>query len=198
MKNILIAAGLLLAFVGCSPRVAVDTAQNVNFSKYRTYAWMDSDVKAGKNPLYYNDIASRNVEATIEKELANKGLQKVARGRRPDLLIGYHFFVEEKTRTVSTNNGPYGSLYGPFYGWGRWGYAGWGPGWWGWNGFGPQYRQEQYQAGTVVVDLVDFRTKRLVWRGSVQDAINNPARINEQLAREVRRIVEKFPDRQSS
>lgn len=198
MKNIVIVAGLLLAFVGCSPRVAVDTAQNTNFNKYRTYAWMDSDVKAGQNPLYYNDIASRNVEGTIEKELGDKGLQKVARGRRPDLLIGYHFFVEEKTRTVSTNNGPYGSLYGPYYGWGRWGYAGWGPGWWGSNAFGPQYRQEQYQAGTVIVDMVDFRTKRLVWRGSVQDAVNNPSRIGSQLAREVRRIVEKFPDRQGS
>jgi hypothetical protein len=181
MKNRMLAVGFLLAVVGCSPRIAVDTAQNIDFSKYRTYAWMKSDVKAGENPLYYNEIASRNVEQTVENELTTKGLRKVKR-----------------TRTVATNNGPYRPFYGPYYGWGRWGYAGWGPGWWGWNNFGPQYQQEQYQAGTLVVDMVDYRTKRLVWRGSVQNAVNDPARIGNQLAREVRRIVDKFPERGDS
>ena len=35
------------------------------------------------------------------------------------------------------------------------------------------YTQEKYDAGTVVVDMVDARTKQLIWRGSVQDAIAN-------------------------
>lgn len=181
----------MLAFVGCVPRVAVDKA-NVDFSNYRTYAWMNSDVKAGANPLYYNDLASRNVENAVNNVLAGKGLQQVT--RRPDLLVGYHFFVEEKTRTVA-NPTNYGPLYGPYYGWGRWGYAGWGPSWWGWGG--PPYTQEQYQVGTLVVDMVDTRTKRLIWRGSIQNAVNNPARISDQLTREIRQIVEKFPDKAS-
>lgn len=192
MKNIIIVAGLVLAFTSCAPRVAVDKA-NVNFDKYRTYAWMDSDVKAGKNPLYYNDLASQNVENAVNKVLIDKGLKQAQ--RRPDLLIGYHFFVEEKTRTVA-NNANYGPFYGPYYGWGRWGYRDWGPSWWGWGG--PQYTQEQYQAGTLVVDMVDARTKRLIWRGSIQNAVTNPARIGDQLTREVRQIVEKFPDRGNS
>lgn len=190
MKNILIIAALVLAFTACAPKVAVDKA-NVNFSKYRTFAWMDSDVKAGQNPLYYNDLASQNVENAVNKVLNDKGLAKA--NRRPDLLIGYHFFVEEKTRTVANNTG---ALYGPYYGWGRWGWSGWGPSWWGWGG--PQYTQEQYQAGTLVVDMVDARTKQLVWRGSIQDAVSNPARIGEQLTRQVKDIVEKFPDRSNS
>ena len=59
------------------------------------------------------------------------------------------------------------------------------------------YTQEKYEAGTVVVDMVDARTKQLIWRGSVQNAISNPARIKDQLAREVQRIVERFPQRTS-
>ncbi|GAB4054385.1 DUF4136 domain-containing protein [Spirosoma litoris] len=100
------------------------------------------------------------------------------------------------TRTVATNNGPYG-MYGPYYGWGRWGYRGWGPSWWGWNSWGPMYTQEKYEAGTVVVDMVDARTKQLIWRGSVQNAISNPAHIKNQLAKEIQRIVERFPQRTS-
>ncbi|WP_245563809.1 DUF4136 domain-containing protein [Spirosoma luteum] len=57
------------------------------------------------------------------------------------------------------------------------------------------YSQEKYEAGTVVVDMVDARTKQLIWRGSAQNAIGNPTRIKEQLAREVTRIVDRFPQR---
>lgn len=192
MKNAFILLAFLVGFSACAPRVAVDKAQNIDFSKYRTFAWMDSDVKGTKNPVYYNQLASDQVEQTVVSELAKKGLKETS--RRPDLLIGYHFFVEEKTRTVANNTGggPYG-FYGPYAGWGRWGYAGWGPGWWGWNSFGPQYTQEKYEAGTVVVDMVDNRTKRLVWRGAVQNAVGDPTRISQNLAKQVERIVEQFP-----
>ena len=193
MKKMLLLAGFALAIAACSPRVAVDSA-NVNFSKYHTYDWMDSDVRGSQNPLYYNQIATQNVENVVDQALTNRGVQRSS--SRPDLLIGYHFFVQEKTRTVS--NGFSGPVYGPYYGWGRWGYSGWGPGWYG-NSFGNnQYTQQQYEAGTVVVDMVDSRTHQLVWRGSIQDAVNNPAKINDQLAREVQKIVEKFPAGQRS
>jgi hypothetical protein len=194
MKNVILAAGLLLLAADCSPKVRVDQSQNANYSRYKSYAFMDSDMQvvAGKNPLYYNQIATQNVENTIRAELTKKGFRENM--RRPDLLIGYHFFVEKKTQNVATGNGLNG--YGPYSGWGRWGFQGWGPGWYGFGG--PQYVQQEYEAGTVVVDMVDVRTRQLVWRGSVQDAINNPAKISEQLSREVARIVEKFPDRQNS
>jgi hypothetical protein len=191
MKKALIALAMLAGLGACAPRVTVDRAEDVDFSKYRTYAWMDSDIRGTQNPVYFNQIATQQVENTVDQELTKRGLRRVT--RRPALLIGYHFFVQEKTRTVANNNyGPRG-LYGPYYGWGRWGYAGWGPSWWGWNNFGPMYTQEKYEAGTVVVDMVDARTKQLIWRGAVQNAISDPTRISTQLARQVERIVEQFP-----
>ncbi|QJW91380.1 DUF4136 domain-containing protein [Spirosoma taeanense] len=190
MKQFLMVAGLLTVIYSCSPRVTVDSNSRVNFNKYKTFAWMDSDVKAGQNPLYYNQLATESVENTMAKVLQDKGLQQVE--SRPDLLVGYHFFVEDKTRTVAQ---PVSPIYGPYLGWGRWGYAGWGPGWWGWGG--QQYVQQEYQSGTLVVDMVDARTHQLVWRGSIQNAVADPARITAQLTREVERITEKFPDRNS-
>jgi len=46
--------------------------------------------------------------------------------------------------------------------------------------------------------MINTRTKQLIWRGSVQNAIGNPARIKDQLAREVQRIVERFPSAPAS
>ncbi|WP_266368840.1 DUF4136 domain-containing protein [Tellurirhabdus rosea] len=189
MRKSLLLVTFVAFFWNCS-RVAVDYNKNVNFDKYKTYALMDSDVQAGKNPLYYSDLATQNVENAVTTVLKEKGLQES--NRRPDLLIGYHFFVEKKTRTVQD---PY-PLYGPYYGWGRWGYRGWAPTWYGWGG--PQTRTEQYNEGTVVVDLVDARTRRLVWRGSVEEAVTDPARITTKLTKDVRKILERYPDREKS
>ncbi|WP_461138061.1 DUF4136 domain-containing protein [Spirosoma pomorum] len=186
MKRILMIVGLLSVIYACSPRVTVDKNNSVNFGKYKTYAWMDSDIKAGENPLYYNQLATENVENTMSKVLSEKGLKPVS--ARPDLLVGYHFFVEDKTRTVAAPASP---IYGPYVGWGRWGYGGWGPGWWGFGG--QQYYQEQYKSGTVVVDMVDAKSRRLVWRGSVENAVGNPAQIEKTLANQVEKIIEEFP-----
>lgn len=203
-SNLLFIAGLMLFTVGCAPRVTVDQSKNADLSNYRTFAFMnnDSSVVAGGNPLYYNQIATQNVESTMRDEFAKKGVTEAA--QNPDLLVGYHFFVQKKTQNVPVGGGysglggysGYGSGFGRGWGWGRWGYGGWGPGWGGFGG--TQYIKQNYEAGTVVVDLVDAKTHKLVWRGSVQDAVNNPANITTQLAQEVGQILNKFPDRKTS
>lgn len=64
-------------------------------------------------------------------------------------------------------------VYGPCMGWG-----------WG----GQQYTQQPYQAGTLVVDMVDARNRKLVWRGSVQNAVGDLFPIAAQLPKEAERI----------
>ncbi|QIP13820.1 DUF4136 domain-containing protein [Spirosoma aureum] len=192
MKNLYISISLVIALIGCSPRVTVDKTQTIDFNHYKTYGWMDSDVNAGQNPLYYNQLATQRVEQTVNMVLSQRGLDSTK--NMPDLLVGYHFFVEDKTRLVTSNPSPT-PVYGPYYGWGRWGYRNWRPSWWSWNTWGPMYSQEKYEAGTVVIDMVDAETKQLIWRGSVQSAIVDPARISDQLQRDVQRIIEQFPQR---
>lgn len=48
MKRLMMIAVLGAVIYGCAPRVTVDSNSRVNFNKYRTYAWMDSDIEAGK------------------------------------------------------------------------------------------------------------------------------------------------------
>ena len=192
MKRLLVILGLVILGYGCAPRVTVDRNQRVDFSKYKTFAWMDSDVKAGQNPVYYNQLATQGVENTMSDVLKQKGLTQ--NEANPDLLVGYHFFVEDKTRTV-TNPTALSPFYGPYLGWGRWGYRGWGPGYWGWGG--NRYSQENYKEGTLVVDIVDTRTHKLVWRGTAEKAIVDPARITTQLTKQAENIIDRFPNRTS-
>jgi hypothetical protein len=41
--------------------------------------------------------------------------------------------------------------------------------------------------------MVDAKSRRLVWRGSVENAVGNPAQIEKTLANQVEKIVEEFP-----
>ena len=74
MKTILFATAMLMALASCNT-VKVNRS-SANLAKYKSYAFMEPDVKAGKNPLYYNDIATQNVEAVVDNALLNKGLKK--------------------------------------------------------------------------------------------------------------------------
>ncbi len=193
MKNTLFIVGIFLVAAGCNPKVKTDQVKGTDYSNYHTYAFMDSDSGAASKikPSYYSVAATQGVESTVQSELTKKGLTENTNA--PDMLVGYHFIVETKTQTIPAN--AYID-YGPYYGWGRWGYDGWGPGWYEY--VSPEYVQQTYGDGTVVIDLVDAKTHKLIWRGSVEDAIRNPESMVKRLPGEIEKVMKKFPENKTS
>jgi hypothetical protein len=134
-----------------------------NLSKYRTFAWMP---KANNGDQKMGDQADVKIKDAATFALSSKGLQ--LNRNNPDLIVNYTLKVGQGTRT---------NYYSPNYGWG----PGWGFGWgWGWR-YRPYYyaygapfayyggltyaEQEQYKEGTLIIDLVDVHTRKIVWRG---------------------------------
>ena len=74
----------------------------------------------------------------------------------PDLLINVSARLEDKTK-VTTYNDPYPAGY---YGYRR----GYYDPWYGY-GYGTQTHVSQYTEGTINIDMVDARAKRMVWEG---------------------------------
>ena len=71
---------------------------------------------------------------------------------------------------------------------------------WGWRrfgggGFGDSTTTEQdYEVGTLVVDLYDTKTKQLIWRGSAEDTLSDKATKNEKnLDKGVAKMFKAFP-----
>jgi hypothetical protein len=66
-------------------------------------------------------------------------------------------------------------------------------------GDGDSCRPYVYDAGSLVVDFVDARTDKLVWRGwseeSVDGAIDNQALMERKIDRAVARILQRLPAR---
>lgn len=141
-----------------------------NMSGYHTFAWMPG---AKANASQQADAAIKSSTTTA---LQGKGL--ALQQQSPDLLVSYTVTVGRGTRTNYYYGYPgwYGS---PYWGWGGGFGWGWGWGWRGWYG-GPYYAfggpfpyyggvtyadQEHYKEGTLIIDLIDRRTRKVVWRG---------------------------------
>jgi hypothetical protein len=168
-----------------------------NMGGYHTFAWMPSP------KMNANQQADMAIKTSTTTALQSKGM--ALQQQRPDLLVSYTVTVGRGTRTDYYTPGFYG---GPYWGWGGgfgWGWGGrWGwRGGWGWGGpyyaFGgpfPYYggvtyaEQEHYKEGTLIIDLIDRRTRKVVWRGfGVGEVHHNPQKDIDNLPKVVDGIL---------
>ena len=157
---------LLTAGSAWAQKVNVDYDHSADFTKYKTYAWMES-----RNPAP-SDLSHRRIVEAIDQQLAAKGLRKV--DRNPDLLVVYNAGVKEQ---VSVQGYSYG--YYPY----RWG------------GGGSVYLYENVELqATLIVDLVDAQKQELAWRGVATDTISDkPEKNIKKINKAAEKMFKKFP-----
>lgn len=140
-----LAAALAFGLAACSTlELNTDYTPGTDFSKYRTFEFRPA--AQPKNP-----VAARSVTYAIGQALEAKGMREVEKGA--DLLIYGHFVRDEKLQFDT-----YGYTTVGWYGWGYYGSA--------------VTTARAIPVGTLVIDLVDASTKKLVWRGVVKDEID--------------------------
>jgi len=148
------AVALLLAgSFGCSStlNVKVGWDEHADFSKYKTWAWKpDGSIQ---DPIW-----ARRFQDVLSDQLASDGLTQVDPSQNPDLWGVAHARLSAETQVAS---------YDP----------GWGYGWGAWAG--AETVEYQVPVGTILVDLVDVRLKRVVWQGKAKDVLS-PDKSNEE------------------
>ena len=79
-------------------------------------------------------------------------------------------------------------------------YNGLGGGWRFGGGFGDATTTvDTYKVGTLVVDLFDAKTKKLIWRGSASDALSDKSDKNiKNLNKGVQKMFDHFPPKATS
>jgi hypothetical protein len=193
MKHSLPWCALLLMWLGaCAPSVTVEQRPGADFSNYHAFAWAETEVKTSGdvNPLLRNPMAEASIQQAVEQELRLRGVQRV--DTNPDFYLTSHLYVERVERAVANPPGPpilvtypylvrYRGMLLPVN------YSYW------YQPLNTGYRTERYHEGTLVLDIIDAKTNNLVWRGSVANPINDPARMSRRFARAARDILEKFP-----
>lgn len=165
---------LLFATASVAQQVKTDYDRSTDFSQYKTYSW--------ENVHTQNALWVDRIKAAVNSALAAKGWTQVESGGNVSIM------AMEMTRSHQTLNTYYDSFGG---GWG-W-RSGFGGGFGG--GFGEATTTEEtYNVGTLVVDLFDSNTKKLIWRGSASETLSQKSDKNiKNLDKGVEKMFDHFP-----
>lgn len=180
----MIALSLLALGSACAQDVRYNFDKDTDFSKFKTYKWVEL-----KDAAKVNDILDKNIKSAIDAELATKGLTKVDTDDA-NLYIGYQGGVGQEKQFTSYSSG--------------WGY---GPGWYGggwYGGGGPTMTTgstSTIYVGQLALDMYDSGHKDLVWRGVASKTLDPKAKPEKQqknLAKAVKKLLKNYPPKAKS
>jgi len=162
-------ACLIASLFSCrTAHVHVEYNQEIDFFKFRTYNWLPK--QSGKDKSFYS-LKEQKIQSKIESLLSEKQLSK---NEKPDVLIAVNVTEKEKVH------------YSPRFG------AGYYPSrYWGYHGF-YRYDVDEYTEYTIFVAVVDPKTKKALWEGSVKDW-NYQGISDENLDKILKGILDKYP-----
>lgn len=181
MKKIIILLLGVFLFTSCnSIKVTTDYDANVDFRKFKTFAFF----KPGVDKAEISDLDKKRILRALENELVAQGFTK---SENPDMLVS--FFTKSRER-VNVNQNNIG------FGWG-WGW-GWNP--WMMNGGMNNVNVSQFTEGTLFVDFIDKEKKELIWQGIGTGAlrIEDRAKKVERIHLFVKEIVSRFPPKKDN
>ena len=170
-----LAAVVATAVTGCATmNVSSHVERGLDITKYHTYDWGPADALPTGDPRLDKDpFFKDHVEGAIEKSMAATGLERVTTGP-PDLRIHYHANISERIDIDRVDRDR--------------GYC---------TGEGCTPPVVSYEAGTLVIDVIDARTNKLIWRGWAQNTVKGMLENQDTMARRiddaVTRMFARFP-----
>jgi hypothetical protein len=164
-----------------TPKIHSDYDRSIDFSQYKTYGYFSP--MGIENPNYSSPLGQTFRDA-IDAPTLPRGYVK---SDNPDTLISVSVLLEDKTKVTTMSDPMYGGYYG---------YRGGMYDPWGGYGYGTTTHVSQYTEGTVNVDMVDIRQKRMIWEGVAIGRIKeNNKNLREDIMTGVAEMFEGYPFR---
>ncbi len=170
------AAFLALALLACSSvQVKSDWDPEANFAGLRTWAWQSSTPISTGDVRLDDPLVHKRIQAAIRTALDARGYRQAMEGK-PDFEVTYHVAISRKldAQTIYTGYGPY---------------RGWGMG-------GTRTVVDEYEVGTLLIDVVSPATKAVIWRGTAQSRLQDlrtPEEREKRAQEVVDEVLAKFP-----
>jgi len=167
--------GLLCFSLGLTAQdVTYNFDQSADFSKFKTYKWVE--IREGAQP---DQIMDQQIKSALDAELAKKGLTKTD-SDKADLFVAYQLAVGEEKQVNAYSTGGAG-----------WGYGA------RWGGMSTTTATTStINIGTMVLDMYDPAAKQLVWRGKASKTLDpkaKPDKRQKNLAKAVQKMLKDYP-----
>ncbi len=161
--------------------------RTVSLQPYRTFAFYPRQEREmtlnGETPAY-NTSVDEQLKMAVASELVKHGLTPATEEDTPDMLIAYDIAIETNQATASDAAQGFGYGYGYWYGY-RYNYAT--------TDTAPLRNIQEYQLGTLLIDLVDPRTNTLLWRGWAEGGVTVTEANSNRLNRTIASIMAQYP-----
>ena len=174
MKKAATLLGILIGALtlACSTlTTAVDYDHTINWSQFHTFQLAEGT----KDPVTFTQ---KRIENDITAQLTSKGWQPVT--ENPDILVYTHTVLSHQKQWNATSMG-------------GWGYRGWG----GMGGGMATATETNIPIGNLVVDLVNPKTKELVWRGQASDQVSGSGEDKGKIDAAITELFKNFPPQPS-
>ncbi|WP_299793807.1 DUF4136 domain-containing protein [uncultured Shewanella sp.] len=185
MKRVMVVVAAMALSACSSMKTSSDYDPAANFSDIKTYAWVEQ--KNQDTSYHLDGLMDQRVRAAVESQLSLKGVTQ-SDPQTADILVNYLTKVDKKIN-VDTFNTNFG--YHPYYG-SPWGMSG---------SMHTQTTVREYEVGTLILDMIDRETGKLIWRGSVADTIrekNTPEERVEVVNKAVAEMMLNYPPKPES
>ncbi|MGH9682417.1 MAG: DUF4136 domain-containing protein [Candidatus Acidiferrales bacterium] len=157
---------LTIARPAHAQKITTDYDHNAAFASYHTFMWV-------RPARVHDPLMRQRVMDDVNSQLQAKGWQLVTADASVGVVANG---VTEQEQTLNT-------FYDDLPGWG----------WRGWVG-GSTTSVNNYTVGTLVVDLFDAHTKKVIWRGTASDTLSGkPEKNAKKLGKAIEKMFKDFP-----
>ena len=169
---------VLLWAMAVNAKMATDFNPDLDFSKYKTFAYIggvESLVKMQLNP----ELLGNRIHRTVARELTSKGLHEVQPEENPDLVVRYWVEAESNAQVTGTAHwGVYGSYY---YGY--------------WTVVYTTMSTPVTHTGLLGIELIDAKAQDLAWRLFVSEKIihSDPDKIWKTADSNIKKAFKSYP-----
>ncbi|HTD93366.1 MAG TPA: DUF4136 domain-containing protein [Chitinophagaceae bacterium] len=171
----------------CGPTAHVEKDDNADFSRYKTFAWMDRNDKGKNDRAKTNDIAELKIRDAVNKELEKTAGWREST-KNPDVLLSYDVLVERGVRSQSDPlySRPFTRTY--FNPYSRRFYNIYYPS----QFVGYDSRDVATKEGTITITMTNPDTEKTIWQGWTTDEVDSRHLTSKEIQSSVRAIFRKF------
>ncbi len=189
MKNLMKIIASLIVFLMTHnlsfAQVNTDYDKSTDFSKYKTYTFVGWQKNSDQ---VLNDIDKKRILDAFKAEFASRNMTLVT--ENGDAAVSLYLVIDKKTSTTAYTdfNGGMGYGIGMRRGWGM-----------GVRGVGMSsatttYSQNDYNEGTLVVDLYDEVSKSLIWQGTLRSVVSdNTSKRDKTIPKKISKLMRNYP-----
>lgn len=178
---------LIFLFCGCGTTAYVQKDDTIDFSKIKTYAWVENNREDSSKPKpAYHDLTDRKIRQSLDRNLVANGWKQDK--QHPDVWLVTDMTTQKENRNISNPvysypatrwyYNPYAGRFLPIYYPSRF--------------LGYESSRETYLEGTLTLTVVDAASNKTIWQGWVSSDLNGKHLTDGEIDNHVKAIVRKL------